>query len=120
MELQTKLQMKSDQVLECVNAPDTLDLPGDTALADSTGQLRAVLVFVQDSKILAKNENDIVATAAKDSLTLVAYFKAGQLDTDLNRDSLAHALQQRGIEPVRQVSINSVWCALRFRPMTSS
>jgi hypothetical protein len=49
-------------------------------------------------------------------LAWVAYPKAGQLGTDLNRDSLARLMIERGVQPVRQVAINEVWSALRFRP----
>ncbi|NTX09481.1 hypothetical protein HUA74_10530 [Myxococcus sp. CA051A] len=48
----------------------------------------------------------------------MAYPKAGQLDTDLNRDILARRLEQEGIQAVRQVAIDTVWSALRFRPGT--
>jgi len=39
-----------------------------------------------------------------------------QLGTDLNRDSLAKLMIERGAQPVRQVAIDDVWSALRFRP----
>ncbi len=35
--------------------------------------------------------------------------------TDLNRDTLAALLTERGVRPVRQVAIDDVWSALRFR-----
>jgi hypothetical protein len=47
---------------------------------------------------------------------VVAYPKAGQLGTDLNRDPLAAAFTASGLRPVRQVSIDATWSALRFRP----
>ena len=47
---------------------------------------------------------------------MVAYPKGGQLGTDLNRDSLAATLKTHGIQPVRQVALDDVWSALRFRP----
>jgi hypothetical protein len=45
----------------------------------------------------------------------VAYPKAGQLGTDLNRDSLARALQTEGFEPVAQIAVDDVWSALRVK-----
>jgi hypothetical protein len=39
-----------------------------------------------------------------------------KLGTDLNRDRLAAALAGHGVQPVRQVSIDATWSALRFRP----
>jgi hypothetical protein len=57
-----------------------------------------------------------VAAASQDRLTWVAYPKGGQLGTDLNSDSLAADLAESGVRPVRQISLDEVWSALRFRP----
>jgi hypothetical protein len=46
----------------------------------------------------------------------VAYPKSGQLGTDLNRNSLASLLAESDVQPVRQIAIDDVWSALRFRP----
>ena len=40
----------------------------------------------------------------------------GQPGTDVNRDILAKSLAGRGVRPVRQIAIDEVWSALRFRP----
>jgi hypothetical protein len=57
-----------------------------------------------------------VAAARQDKLAWIAYPKAGQLGTDLNRDILAGELSGQGVQPVRQVAIDETWSALRFRP----
>jgi hypothetical protein len=49
------------------------------------------------------------------ALVWVAYPKAGKLGTDLNRDRLWQLVQDEGIRPVRQIAIDEVWSALRFR-----
>jgi phage-related baseplate assembly protein len=59
---------------------------------------------------------DAARTARRDRLAWIAYPKARQLGTGLNRDSLAATLAARGVQPVRQVSIDDTWSALRFRP----
>jgi hypothetical protein len=46
----------------------------------------------------------------------VAYPKAGQLATDLNRDVLWRKLTPEGVRGVRLISIDEVWSAMRFRP----
>jgi len=46
----------------------------------------------------------------------VAYPKAGQLDTDINRDSLAALVTEHGVRPVRHIATGEVWSALRLRP----
>jgi hypothetical protein len=45
----------------------------------------------------------------------VAYPKGNR--TDVNRDTLWPILDEHGMRPVTQVSINQVWSALRFRPL---
>jgi hypothetical protein len=61
---------------------------------------------------------DLAAGAAReDRLVWVVYPKVGKLGTDLNRDALARlVMKDAGIRPVRQVSIDDTWSALRFRP----
>jgi hypothetical protein len=76
----------------------------------------ALLIFVVNQSALASIQVKIVDAAKDDRLTWVAYPKSGQLGTDLNRDSLASILTKAGVQPVRQVSIDGVWSALRFRP----
>jgi hypothetical protein len=56
------------------------------------------------------------ARGIRDAVTRVAYPKARQLGTDLNRDSLAALPSEKGIRAMRQIAIDDVWSALRFRP----
>lgn len=58
----------------------------------------------------------LVAAAEADRLAWVAYPKAGQLGTDLNRDIVWKHMLARGVQAVRQIAIDEVWSALRFRP----
>jgi hypothetical protein len=37
------------------------------------------------------------------------------MGTDLNRDILWKRLEKLGVQPVRQIAIDDVWSALRFR-----
>lgn len=96
-----------------INAPAglKLDLP---ITQDRDGG--AVLLFVRDLKTLEERGEPFFRAARADRLAWVAYPKAGQLGTDLNRDILWRSVLPRGIRGVRQVSIDGVWSALRFRP----
>jgi len=58
----------------------------------------------------------VVEAAKADRLAWIAYPKARQLGTDLNRDILWQHLLKRHIRGVRQVPIDGVWSAMRFRP----
>jgi hypothetical protein len=75
-----------------------------------------LLIFVADRSALEEHRTEIVGSAASDRLTWVSYPKSGQLGTDLHRDSVAALLSTGGIQPVRQIALNDVWSALRFRP----
>jgi hypothetical protein len=113
MELSRKLQIKPGQSVAILNAPEGVALPDlrEEALAEAD----AVIAFVTRRAELA--ELDAVLSAARaDRLAWVGYPKAGKLGTDLNRDRLAEALREHGLQPVRQVAIDDTWSALRFRP----
>jgi hypothetical protein len=117
MDLAAKLQLKDGQGVAGVLVPESLgsDLSELTTLDDTDGPT-ALLVFAIDRSVLEENRDQIVESASQDRLTWVSYPKSGQLGTDLNRDSLAALLLESGIQPVRQISLNAVWSALRFRP----
>jgi hypothetical protein len=117
MDLASKLQLKGGQRVEGILVPESV-APELSAIT-SEGQdheKTALLVFVADRSALEERRAQIVEAAAKDRLTWVSYPKSGQLGTDLNRDSLAALLSTSGLQPVRQIALNEVWSALRFRP----
>jgi len=117
MDLSSKLQMKPGQGLEGVLIPESLatELAGMT---NGTGDKSnaALIVFVTDSAVLEKHRARIAKAAGQDRLTWVSYPKSGQLGTDLNRDSLVALMDASGIQPVRQIALDGVWSALRFKP----
>ena len=116
MNLSAKLQIKPGQTIALVNAPDgmPIDIPGgaqqDPARAD------VVIAFVRTAADLDGAARAALKAARSDRLAWISYPKAGQLGTDLNRDGLAAAVSGQGLRPVRQVSIDATWSALRFRP----
>jgi hypothetical protein len=119
VDLGAKLQIRPGQRVAVLSAPaDTsLDLPDEAVRVTKAADADAVLVFVADSRALQGSATKSAVTAAKeDRLAWVLYPKAGQLGTDLNRDRLADAMRALGVRPVRQVSVDDVWSALRFRP----
>jgi len=114
MDLSGKLQIKPGQSVAVLNAPPGLALPG-VAVTASADDADAVIAFVTRQEDL-EAAGEAVAAARADRLAWIGYPKGGQLGTDLNRDRLAAALAARGVQPVRQVSIDDTWSALRFRP----
>ncbi|HEY2506744.1 MAG TPA: hypothetical protein VGI58_09515 [Streptosporangiaceae bacterium] len=117
MELAAKLQIKPGMQVAALavpaGGPDLSALGPRAAAPDSAA---AVIVFVHHAADLEQAAGPAIEAARQDRLAWIAYPKAGQLGTDLNRDRLARAMLDRGVQPVRQVSIDEVWSALRFRP----
>lgn len=117
MDLAAKLQLRPGQRLESVAAPPPVaSALTEHMLVGHDPQGAALLVFIRDRTTLEAHRTQIVEAAVQDRLTWVSYPKSGQLGTDLKRDSLAALLAESGIQPVRQIAIDGVWSALRFRP----
>jgi len=113
-----KLQIKPGMSVALVDVPEDVrvELPADCTATPDPGTADAVLVFVRGRAGLDANAEPAIAAGRRDALAWVAYPKAGRLGTDLNRDSLAAAVKERGVQPVRQIAIDDVWSALRLRP----
>jgi hypothetical protein len=117
VELASKLQIKPGTQVAVIAAPaDGPDLSGLGPQALDPAEAGAVVAFAMMKADLATTAVAAVEAARGDRLAWIAYPKAGQLGTDLNRDSLARAATELGIQPVRQVALDDVWSALRFGP----
>ena len=122
MTVARKLQVPPASTVGVLGSPADVDLeiPGDCLVlsdpADAAGA-SAVVSFVVRADDLDDLAGPAIAAARTDRLAWIAYPKARQLGTDLNRDILAELVKARGAQPVRSVSINGVWSALRFRPL---
>jgi hypothetical protein len=112
MSLTAKLQIKQGQTVSVINPPSEVDL--DVPTAEDSQDI--VLLFVRNRDELDALGEPFFRAAREDRLAWLAYPKAGQLGTDLNRDILWELTKPRGVRPVRQVSLDQVWSALRFRP----
>jgi hypothetical protein len=116
MDLAAKLQLKPGQYIEVQHAPDSVSSSLEHLAQSTADATSALLVFVSDSATLEEQRDRIVSAVSDQRLTWVLYPKAGQLGTDLNRNILVSQLEESGIQPVRQIAIDDVWSALRFRP----
>jgi hypothetical protein len=117
VDISSKLQIRPGQSVAVLNAPPDLDLPGWPAGVDA-GDADVVVAFVTRGDDLP-SAGQAIAAARADRLAWIGYPKGGQLGTDLNRDRLVAALSGQGVQPVRQISIDGTWSALRFRPASS-
>jgi hypothetical protein len=118
MDVAAKLQIKPGQRITTVAVPEGVPpIAGDgTSVADTPAAADVVVVFVRSRVELTTVAAPAIEAARGDKLAWIAYPKAGKLGTDLNRDILAASLTGQGVQPVRQVAIDEVWSALRFRP----
>ncbi len=108
MSLRAKLQLKGP--IRVKARPAGVDI-GDVEVSDAAP---GVLRFVTMAADLDA-ATDVFDAAGCDDAAWIAYPKAKQLGTDLNRDILAAKLPAT-VRPVRQISIDAVWSALRLRP----
>ena len=116
MSLAKKLNLKDGMKARVVGKPAEVTL--DDVVTTTSAKSEALLVFFKTLAEVDATCAPLLEAARADRIAWAVYPKAGQLGTDLNRDLLAHHLERQGIQPVRQVAIDSVWSALRFRPGT--
>jgi len=114
MSLAKKLNLKPGTRLRVIGKPKDVDL-GDVDVT-SLANVRDVLLFVARLADVEKAGGPLIDAARGDRIAWAAYPKAGQLGTDLDRDLLSKALEKKGVQPVRQIALDEVWSALRFRP----
>jgi hypothetical protein len=114
MSLAKKLNLKPGMKVRVVGKPTAVDL--DDVTTTTSAGADGVLAFVKTTVEVDARCGPVVEAAKKDRIAWIAYPKAGQLGTDLNRDVLWKHLLEKGIQGVRQVAIDDVWSAMRFRP----
>jgi hypothetical protein len=114
MSLAKKLNLKDGTKVRVVGKPAELDL--DDVATTTSAKAEAILVFVKTLAEVDAKGAPLVEAAREDRIAWAAYPKAGQLETDLNRDVLYKHLSKQGIQAVRQVALDPVWSAMRFRP----
>jgi hypothetical protein len=112
MSLPAKLQIPKGMKVHVINPPSGFEVDAPKGVGSQVG----VLLFARDSATLKRIGKPVIEAAKDDRLAWIAYPKGSQLGTDLNRDALRTMLEPKGIQPVRQVSLDETWSAMRFRP----
>lgn len=111
--LASKLNLKPGMKVRVVGKPSDVNLAG---VATGSARAEAVIVFVKTLAEVASRAGPAIDAAKEDRIAWLAYPKAGKLDTDLNRDILWRHMLGKGIQGVRQVALDELWSAMRFRP----
>jgi len=112
--LDKKLQLKDGQTIAVINGTLPAPLAGREA---SVSQADAVLVFAASEAELRAYLGKLQASTAQAKLTWLAYPKAKQLNTDINRDSIRAIANDNGLDPVRQVALDDTWSAMRLKTL---
>jgi hypothetical protein len=112
--LAAKLNLKPGMKVRLVGKPAGVDLPGVAGTASAKAE--AIIVFVKTLDEVQSRAGPAVDAAREDRIAWLAYPKAGKLETDLNRNILWRHLLGKGIQGVRQIALDEVWSAMRFRP----
>ncbi len=118
-----KLQIKSGKLI-VINAPKgyaeqlTQELDDLAVSTRAAGQAEAVLLFVNslaEAETLTPKAGKLVKP---EGMLWIAYAKGtSKVKTDVNRDRLWAAVQPIGWQPVRQIALDEVWSAMRFKPI---
>src|ERR1044071_5460059 len=111
--LASKLNLKPGMKVRVVGKPSDVNLAG---VSTGSARAEAVIVFVKTLAEVASRAGPAIDAAKEDRIAWLAYPKAGKLDTDLNRDILWRHMLGRVIQGLRQVALDEVWSAMRFRP----
>ena len=124
--LSDKFQFKNVVKLAVRNAPAgyaeklQAGLEGIEIVAGPDATADAVLLFVNnlsEAQVLAPGAVATVAPAKPEGILWIAYPKGGSgIKTDVNRDKLWPVVQDSGWRPMRQIALDDVWSAMRFRP----
>jgi hypothetical protein len=118
-----KLQIKSGKLI-VLNAPKgyaehlAKELKDLTVSARAAGQAEAVLLFVNSLAEVAERTPKAGKLVKPGGMLWIAYAKgASKVKTDVNRDRLWEAVLPLGWQPIRQIALDEVWSALRFKPV---
>ena len=121
--LAQKLQIKSGKLI-VMNAPQgyagqlAKELRDLTVSTRAAGQAEAVLLFVSSLAEVDKLAPKAGKLVKPEGMLWIAYAKgASKVKTDVNRDKLWSAVQPIGWQPVRQIALDEIWSAMRFKPI---
>ncbi len=121
--LAQKLQIKSGKLI-VINAPKgyaeqlAKELKDLAVTTRAAGQAEVVLLFVNSLAEAEKLTPKAGQRVKPEGMLWIAYAKGtSKVKTDVNRDKLWPAVQPIGWQPVRQIALDAVWSAMRFKPV---
>lgn len=121
-----KLNFKDQEKILVINAPEeffqSLQQFRNFVQVDETfetEQYSFALIFVKSEKDIIDSLQLVKSNLIPDGVLWYAYPKKSskKYKSEINRDLGWNQLGEMGFEPVRQVSIDADWSAVRFRPI---
>jgi hypothetical protein len=120
-----KLSIKPKQRIIILNAPDGYreqlgELPADVELTTTlNGTFDLVHVFVKNKAEIDQHTPTAIQAVKPGGLLWFSYpKKSAKIPTDISRDVGWDAVLNAGWRPVTLISIDDVWSAFRFRPLS--
>ncbi len=124
-EIGRKLQLKQDQTILLLNAPEEFtrkladkgyaSLQAEAATGKE-GAFDAVQLFVKDKAELDRLAPTAARALKRNGIFWIAYpKKSSHVKSDLTRDEGWKTISDLGYEGVRQIAIDETWSSLRFK-----
>jgi hypothetical protein len=118
-----KLQIKDEKNLLIQGLPSTIEKQfSKLSFSKNVTPLLKVrkidlaLVFAISHNQLSAILRDVVPALHEDSKVWIAYPKvSSKIVSDLSRDCNWQCIKQLGLECVRTIALDNVWCAMRFK-----
>lgn len=119
-EIIKKFKFKDNGIV--INAPETLENKfvalGFKTMFEKGIKSKNTLIFINNNKEYLNFLNKQLNNIEPDSVLWFAYPKeTSKIKTDINRDTIRLTGQEFNITTVTAISIDSIWSALRFRPI---
>lgn len=123
MPLLEKLQLKDEKNLLIQGLPSTVERQfNKLSFAKNLTPLLKIkkidfaLVFAISQKQLKDILKEVLPALREDAKLWIAYPKvSSKIVSDLSRDCNWTCVAQFGLEPVRMIAVDPVWCAMRFK-----
>ena len=118
-DLRTKLQIRAGMRGKVINQPAELDVATAVGAGRARSDLDYALVFVNNSADVSRYCEQALTALRDDGILWFAFpKKSSGLQTDISRDTGWTPLAAAAYRPVRSVSIDETWSALRFREIS--
>jgi len=116
-ENEKKLRIPEEGKLLVLEAPAYLELSNRIDITPREPSYPFSILFSKSINHLNEHAHTIISACSNEALLWIAYpKKSSSMYKDLNRDFGWHVVQEKGLQGIASISLNSDWSAVRFRP----